>query len=89
MYAIRSYYGDNLRISCQGPEGTFIYDVTDHAVPDIIMQFTDEPIAYHHQGDFSEDLNFLFISDELVKKEVPDITIWDISDRDNPRNNFV
>jgi choice-of-anchor B domain-containing protein len=74
----------NMMIDCHGFSGTFIYDVTDPANPNLLGSITDPDITYHHQGDFSTDGNYVYICDELGNHPQADITVWDISNIANP-----
>ena len=71
-------------ISCDGSSGTSVYDYSNPEDPLLLMQFSQGTFGYHHQGDFSEDDRFLFVTDELSSGNLPDIFIWNISDTDNP-----
>ena len=63
---------------------TTIYDITDVANP-TELGFIDPPfIAYHHSGWTTADSSYLFINDELSQNPSADVTIWDISDPENP-----
>ena len=67
-----------------GTFGTRIYDVTDPADPQLLATINDPAISYHHSGWTSEDGNYLYICDELANHPQADITIWDISNLENP-----
>lgn len=63
---------------------TTIYDVSDPANP-VELGFIDPPfINYHHSGWTTEDSAYLFINDELSLHPRADVTVWDISDPENP-----
>lgn len=68
-----------------GWSGTFIYDVSNPANPQLLGAITDPSITYHHSGWVSEDGQFLFICDELAEHPRADISVWDISDLGNPQ----
>jgi choice-of-anchor B domain-containing protein len=68
-----------------GRAGTFIYDVTNPAAPALLGTITHPRIAYHHSGYPTADGNYLFICDELAQPSVPDITVWDIRQPDDPQ----
>ncbi len=74
----------NRVISCDGKAGTSVYEYSDVGAPMLIMQFKDGDFGYHHQGDFSKDGKFLFVTDELSSGTSTDIFVWDIHDTDNP-----
>lgn len=62
--------------------GTRIYDVSQ---PDTLVLIGSLPAGgYQHSGWTTEDINFLFVCDELAKPLENDITVWDISDLNNP-----
>ena len=69
----------NIMIDAHGGSGTNLYDVTDPASPLLLSTITDPTISYHHQGDISEDGNYLYICDELGSHPQADISVWDIS----------
>lgn len=58
-----------------GTDGTFIYDVTNHANPVPWGQITDPSIAFHHSGWVWYN-DFLLLNDELAVDPAPDITVW-------------
>ncbi len=74
----------NLMIDCHGGSGTNLYDVTDPSAPILYSSITDPTISYHHQGDISTDGNYLYINDEGANHPQADISVWDISDLNNP-----
>ncbi|TDI78397.1 MAG: choice-of-anchor B family protein [Bacteroidetes bacterium] len=74
----------NLMIDCHGGSGTNLYDVTDPAAPILLSSITDPTISYHHQGDISTDGNYLYICDEGANHPQADISVWNISDINNP-----
>ncbi|MCZ6594618.1 MAG: choice-of-anchor B family protein [Bacteroidetes bacterium] len=74
----------NLMIDCNGSSGTNLYDVTDPAAAFLYSSITDPTISYHHQGDISTDGNYLYINDEGAHHPEADISVWDISDLNNP-----
>jgi len=74
----------NLMIDYHGSFGTNLYDVTSPASPILLSTITDPTISYHHQGDISTDGNFLYICDELSNHPQADISVWNISDINNP-----
>lgn len=67
-----------------GVSGTQIYDISQPAAPVLLSVIRDPAISYHHSGWVSEDKNYLYICDELSNAPQADITIWDISNLDNP-----
>ncbi len=70
-----------------GSAGTFFYDISNPASPDLLGSITQTPnIVYHHSGWPTKDGNYLYICDELSHRQgvETDITIWDISDIANP-----
>lgn len=71
-------------LSCEGTFGTSVFELDSQGQSVLLMQFRDEPIGYHHQGDFTVDGNYLIVGDEAGTSTDPDIIIWDISDTDNP-----
>jgi len=69
-----------------GSRGTNIYDITNPASPRLLGPgITATFISLHHSGWPSEDGNFLFICHETRDNDDPDLTVWDISDLDNPK----
>lgn len=63
---------------------TRILDVTNPANP-VELGFIGAPfILYHHSGWTTEDGKYLFINDEGTRHPAADVTIWDISDPENP-----
>jgi len=64
-----------------GPDGTYIYDVSDPANPQLLGAVRH--LIYHHSGWVTDDDNFLFICDESAKNQEADVTIWDITDPAN------
>ncbi len=74
----------NLMLDCHGFSGSNIYDVTDPANPILLTHISDPQMTYHHQGDFSPDMNYVYICDELANHPQADITVWDISNLSNP-----
>ena len=67
-----------------GGAGTFIYDFSNPTAPQLLNKIVDPAIQYHHSGWVTEDEKYLFICDELARHPTPDITVWDISDVENP-----
>lgn len=63
--------------------GTRIFDI---AQPDTLVALGTVPPSgiFHHSGWPSEDGNHVFICDELAAPTENDITVWDISDLQNP-----
>lgn len=61
-----------------------IWDVSDITQPVLLATITDPTISYYHSGWPSKDGNYLYICDELAKAAGADISIWDISDLNNP-----
>ncbi len=74
----------NIMIDSHGSSGTNIYDVTNPATPILLTTITDPTITYHHQGDISTNGDYLYICDELGNHPDADISVWDISDLNNP-----
>lgn len=74
----------NIMIDSHGFSGTNIYDVTNPANPILLTTITDPTITYHHQGDISTNGDYLYICDELGNHPQADISVWDISDLNNP-----
>lgn len=70
-----------------GLEATNIYDISDPIHPQLLNSIDATFIVYNHSGCPTEDGKFLLICDELGDKfgAPADITVWDISDIDNPR----
>lgn len=66
-----------------GFAGTFIYDFADPASPVLIGSFSP-PGFFHHSGWVTEDDGFLYLCDEGAVFPLPNITVWDIRDLDNP-----
>ena len=71
-----------------GYAGTNIYQIDRDSLSfELIGSVTDPLVIYHHSGWPTEDGKFLFICDELADiSSVPaDITIWDISNVNQPQ----
>ncbi len=68
-----------------GSGGTLIYDISQPAAPELLSVIQDPAIVYHHSGWVSEDRNYLFICDELSSAPRADITVWNISNLENPQ----
>lgn len=67
-----------------GGDGTRIFDFSDPANLQLLGAINDPSINYHHSGWVSADRNTLFICDELANHPTADISVWDISDLENP-----
>jgi choice-of-anchor B domain-containing protein len=67
-----------------GAAATNIYDVNDPANPKLLGSI-DSSIRFHHSGWPTEDRRFLFICDEGAVNPTSDITVWDISQINNPK----
>jgi choice-of-anchor B domain-containing protein len=67
-----------------GYGGTFAYDVSDPAHPQLLGAITDPAIGFHHSGWPSRDGRYLFLCDEAARHPTPDITVWDLSDVAHP-----
>ncbi len=63
---------------------TNIYDISDITAPLLLGVIQDPLIHVHHSGAPSEDGQYLFICDEEALDQEADITVWDISDYENP-----
>jgi len=61
-----------------------IYDVTQPASPSFLGRIEDPEVTYYHSGWPTEDGRFLFLHDELSHRPAADVTIWDISQPDDP-----
>ena len=63
--------------------GTRIFDVSQ---PDTLVALGVVPPSgiFHHSGWTTEDGNHVFVCDELASPTENDITVWDISDVQNP-----
>lgn len=63
--------------------GTRIFDISQ---PDTLVGLGAVPPLgmFHHSGWASEDGNHVFVCDELASPSENDITVWDISDVQNP-----
>ena len=68
-----------------GSDGTYIYDISNIANPQVEDIILDPTIAYHHSGWPTKDGNYLFICDELSSHPRVDITAWDIRAFGNPQ----
>jgi len=70
-------------------DATLVYDITNRTRPDQIVSIKSSKIALHHSGWPTEDGRHIYICDELADLSQPpkpfDITIWDISDAQNPK----
>lgn len=64
--------------------GTNIYDIRDRAQPQLLSPVSHPAISYHHNGWPSTDGRYLFITDELASGSTADVTIWDITQVDDP-----
>ncbi len=69
-----------------GSAGTFFYDISNPAAPNLLGAIQTPEISYHHSGWPTKDGRYLYICDEepLLQSLLTDITIWDISDFANP-----
>ncbi len=69
-----------------GRAGTFFYDISNPAAPNLLGEIQTPEINYHHSGWPTKDGRYVYICDELPHFEglLTDITIWDISDFTNP-----
>jgi len=70
-----------------GFAGTFFYDISNPASPDLLGSLPQTPeINYHHSGWPTKDGRYLYLCDELSFSQGrdTDVTIWDISDFSNP-----
>lgn len=76
--------GDRL-YDFHGYSGTYIYDVSMPSNPQLLGSITDPSINYHHSGWPSDNGQYLFICDELASDPTADISVWDISDLNNPQ----
>ena len=76
--------GDRL-FDFQGNDQTYIYDVSERSNPQLLSVIADPSIAFHHSGWTTTDGRYLFICDEASRNVVPDVTIWDVSDVENPQ----
>jgi hypothetical protein len=65
-------------------DGTYIYDVTQPAVPILLGSIIDPAITYHHHGWTTKDEKYLIINDEFSTGADPDFYVWDISDPSAP-----
>lgn len=77
----------NVLFDFHGSAGTNLYDVTDPFSPSLISRIAPPTIVFHHSGWPTEDGQFLYICDELAhfaQEVTPDVTIWNISDPENP-----
>ena len=63
--------------------GTRVFDFSQS---DTLISMGGVPSSgiFHHSGWTSEDGDYLYICDELAKSTENDITVWDISDLENP-----
>lgn len=75
---------DNRLYDFHGTSGTQIFDISHPEEPILLSVIRDPAIVYHHSGWVSEDRNYLYICDELSSAPRADITVWDISDLENP-----
>ncbi len=67
-----------------GRYGTNIYDVSDRSNPKLLSYINDPDLEYHHQGWTSKDGKYLYICDELAVSGAWDISVWDITNLDDP-----
>ncbi len=65
-------------------DGTSIYDIRERARPRLLGQLAHPAINYYHSGWPTSDGRFLLMTDELAKGSTADVTIWDISQVDDP-----
>jgi choice-of-anchor B domain-containing protein len=63
---------------------TNIYDVSDRSSPMLVGTVAHPAITYHHNVWPSSDGNYLFVTDEFAQGTTDDITIWDITEPDDP-----
>jgi choice-of-anchor B domain-containing protein len=75
---------DNELYDFHGSLGTYIYDITNRLNPELQTIITDPSISYHHSGWVNSSKEFLFICDELARHPAADISVWDISNFNNP-----
>lgn len=75
---------DSIMYDFHGRYGTNIWDVKDRKNPILLSYIADPLIEYHHQGWVSKDGKYLYICDELAKGSSADITVWDITNLDDP-----
>ena len=74
----------NILYDFHGSSATNIYDISEITAPRLLGAIQDPFIGVHHSGAPSEDGQYLFICDELALDQEADITVWDISDYQNP-----
>lgn len=74
----------NLLYDFHGSAGTNIYDISNISTPQLLGSIQYPLISYHHSGYPTEDGQYLFICDELASQSQADITVWHISDPENP-----
>lgn len=67
-----------------GPDGTFIYDVSNRASPVLLDSIVDPSITFHHSGWLSYGGDFLFLNDEFASHPQPDITVWIVNQAYHP-----
>ncbi len=76
--------GDTL-YEFRGAYGVRFWDVTNRSAPVLLGAIEDSTIAYAHNGWPTEDGHYLFVTDEMSRDPVPDITVWDISEFSAPQ----
>lgn len=75
---------DDLMYDFHDEQGTLIWDVSDPYKPVQLSVIDDPEITYHHSGWITQDRQFIFICDELARGSSADITVWDITDIEDP-----
>lgn len=86
------YTGHEILISASGSEQIVsIVDVTDKNNPISISTLSYSNVGYTHQGWFTEDQRYFLLGDEFDESDVGFNTrtiIFDLSDLDNPQQDF-
>lgn len=68
-----------------GFQGLWIYDISNRTSPSLLAQIQDPNIVYAHSGHVTPDRSHVTICDELAGHPTDDISVWNISDINNPQ----
>ena len=78
------FKGDKLYVFGANTRPTRIFDFSAPLSFQLITEIQDPQIQYHHSGWVTEDDKYLYICDEFAREQVADITVWDISNINDP-----
>jgi choice-of-anchor B domain-containing protein len=66
-------------------DSTYIFDISNlPAPPESLGTLPPSVVTHHHSGVTSADSRYLYLNDEIAGSTDPDITVWDVSDPENP-----